>query len=71
MVVACASDPSGIGSGAGSHASQDPSIETFAAVAAPTTVYNFRVARYHDYFAGGVLVHNKMTNTSVYTPPAN
>ena len=23
-----------------------------------TTTYNFEVARWHDYFAGGMLVHN-------------
>jgi len=35
-----------------------PLVSTIEAVAASATVYNIGIGRYHDYFAGGVLVHN-------------
>jgi hypothetical protein len=35
------------------------SVHSLEARSDSTTTYNFTVGRYHDYFAGGVLVHNK------------
>jgi hypothetical protein len=36
------------------------SVHSLEARSDRTNTYNFTVARYHDYFAGGVLVHNKL-----------
>lgn len=35
-------------------------VGSIMSVPGTQTVYNLEVARYHDYFAGGVLVHNKV-----------
>ncbi len=34
-------------------------VTALAAMPTKTTTYNIEVARHHDYFAGGILVHNK------------
>lgn len=46
-------------------------VERIEVLPGGVATYNFEVARYHTYFAGGVLVHNIKANGAVAPAPAS